>query len=442
MPDILFGPWAPDQPRLGNTCITAQNVIPLANGYGPMLGPSPSGDALAAAPKGAISFKQVDGTIETFAGTATALYRRNGTSWTDVTRNAGAYSSNTTNWRFALYGDRLIATNGINNPQAFDLSSDTKFANLPNAPTHTFTIIVRDVVVALGCTSGDEIQFSAVNDSETWSADCGGGSQPVVDGGPVIGGVGGEFGVVLQESALTRMNFVGGDLRFTFDRIEGAIGALSADSIVQYKGRVFYLSDEGFQVFDGAESQNISDDAVTQTFFDELTYSSVSGVQGALDTRNSCVVWRYPISGGNKLIRYNYRQNKWADSDEDIDVLHTGVTSSGYVLAGFDSDKKLATFTGDQLTAVMSTGDIRLAKDNASFVRSVRGLVDAAHDITVYKKTDLADSETSSSGSSNSNGVVSVRSRGKYHRFYISPTADFTELSGVNIEAQVGGKKI
>lgn len=438
---IQFGAWRPDQPRLGNTCVTANNVYPTENGYKPFPGPSASGDALAAAAVGAISFKRVDGTLETFVGTSTKLYQRNGTSWTDVSKAAGTYTSSTF-WRFALYGSRLIATNGVDNPQAFDLGTDSEFADLPNAPIHNFPIVIRDTVVALDCASGSEIQWSANNDSETWSAACGGGSQPVVDGGPVIGGTGGEFGVVLQEFGLTRMNFVGGDLRFTFDRIEGSIGAIAPDSIVQYKGHTFYLSDEGFQDFDGASSKNISDEAVTQTFFDALTYASKSSVRGALDPRNSSVIWTYPTSGTTKLIGYNYKLGRWFESDSAVTVLHTGFTSSGNVLSAFDGDNKLTLFNGTDLAADIGTGDIQLASGRSAFVRSVRGLVDSAHDIDVIKKTDLADSGTTDTGSSNTNGKVSVRSHGRYHSFLLEPTATFTEATGIDIEASVGGTKV
>lgn len=437
MPIIKIQSWAPDQPRFGNPCITAENVYPLKNGYGPFPDATSVSDALAATCIGAIELKQVDGTIHVFAGTATKLYKLSGSSWTDVSKAGGTYSSSS-QWRFAIYGSRVVATNGIDAPQEYDLGTDTEFADLPNAPVHTYPIVIRDVLVAVDVQDGSiyEVKWSAVNDSEQWDADCGGGSDDFPDGGPVVGGTGGEYGVILQEYGLTRMNFVGGDLRFTFDKIEGAIGCISPDSIVQYKGRTFYLSEEGFQVFSGSESQNISDEFVTDTFFANLDQSSFSGVQGALDPRNSSVIWRYPLSGGgSKLIIYNYRLGQWSEADPTVSVLHTGITSTGQVLSGFDSSDELVRFNGSDRTAKLSTGDIQLARGRRSFVRGVRGLVDAAHDVTVGKKTDLADTESTVTGSSNSNGRVTVRADARYHRFELSPTAAFTEISGVDVEA-------
>lgn len=437
---IQFGPWIPDQPRLGNTCITARNVYPITNGYGPFPGPTAVTDALVAPCLGVISFKQVNGTLETFAGTSTKLFRLSGTSWTDVSKALGTYSAST-QWRFAVFGSRLIATNGIDAVQRFDLGTDIEFADIAGAPTHNFPIVIRDVLVAIDTTDGSglEVKFSAVNDSEKWTADCGGGGQDFPDGGPLVGGTGGEFGVILQESGLTRMNFVGGDLRFTFDKIEGSVGGIAADSIVEYKGQTFYLSEEGFQIFNGVESQNTSDEQVSDTFFSELTYASRSTIRGALDARNSSVIWSVPVSGARKLFIYNYRLGQWADSDADVDCLHRGITSTGDILSGFDSLDKLARFNGSDLTPILSTGDIQLAKDRRAFVKSVRGLVDAAHDITVGKKTALSDTETTVTGSSNAQGKVSIRANDRYHRFQLDPTASFSEAIGVDVEAQGAG---
>lgn len=437
MPVIKFSAWAPDQPRFGNTCITATNVYPIANGYAPFPDASSASDALSAACIGSIELKRVDGTIDIFAGTATKLYKLSGSSWTDVSAGGGSYSS-ATRWRFALYGSRLVATNGVDSPQAYDLGTDSAFAALPNAPVHSFPMVIRDVLVAVDVQDGSiyEVKWSAVADSETWSADCGGGAQDFPDGGPVVGGTGGEFGVILQEYGLTRMNFVGGDLRFTFDKIEGSVGCIAPDSIVQYKGRTFYLSEEGFQVFGGAESENISDEFVSDTFFAAVDDSNFAGVQGALDPRNSSVVWRYPLAaGGSKLIIFNYKLGRWSEADPTVNNLHTGITSTGQVLSAFDSSNELVRFTGSGRSAVLSTGDIQLAPDRGSFVRSVRGLVDSAHDVTVGKKTGMADVETTVSGSSNVNGKVSLRSNGRYHRFQLEPTATFTELVGVEVDA-------
>ena len=462
MPTINFGPWVPDQPSFGNTCIIAQNVYPVRGGYEPFSGINAVSDALVAAPLGCISFRRTTGARETFVGTLANLYRLNGTTWTDVT-NAGGFS-NATFWRFAIYGERLIATNGIDNPQAFDLASDSVFADLPNAPVHRYPIVIRDTLVAVDVQdgSGKQVKWSAVNDSEDWTATSGGGEQSFPDGGPIVGGTGGEFGVILQDSGLTRMTFVGGDLRFTFDKIEGSIGCSDANSIVAYKGITFYLSEEGFQSFDGAESVNISDEQISDAFFNEFGANRVTDtnetrvtstaetriinkgdvVRGALDTRKSCVTWSYPAAGVNKIIIFNYRLNQWSEATQEVACLHASLQTTGPILAGFDATHKLSLFNGTALTAVLSTGDLQLFPDRRAGLSSARGLIDAAHDITVTKKGALSDAGSTVVGSSNTNGKCSIRADARYMRFSLSQTAVFTEITGIEVEARPSGRAV
>jgi len=460
---IQFGEWLPDQPRYQNKCVTATNVYPSATGYLPFKGIASVTTALPSTPIGVYSFKRVAGNIETFAGTSTGLYRKNGSSWTDV---SGTTYSPSTQWRFAIYGDRVVATNGVDNPQAFDLGTDSVFADLPNAPTHKFPLVVRDTLVALDLTdgSGNEVAWSVTNNSEDWTVANGGGAQNFPDGGKVVGGTGGEYGVILQSGGVTRMNFVGGDLRFTFDQIEGDVGCIASNSIVRHKGITYFLSDEGFQAFNGAESFNISDEKVSRYFFgllseaealvtdtgeeiitmsgEVITVGALNEVYGALDQRNSCIVWSYPTATGNKLLIYNYKLDKWSESKQSIDLLYTAEDVAGPVLAGFDSSFLLNTFSGSDLTAVVSTGDMQLNQNGGTYVNYVRGLCDAAHDVTVGKKTTLSDTETTATGSSNANGKVSLRSSGRYQRFQLSPTAAFTELSGVDVGIGANGNRV
>jgi len=443
MPVIQFGEWLPDQPRLGNSCITATNVRPLPRGYAPWLGfGTAASNALASAPVGVISLQRVGGIVEHFAGTTTRLYRLVSGTWTDVSKGGLAYSTGTF-WRFALYGERLIATNGIDAVQKFDLGTDSTFLDLAGSPPiHAFPIVVRDFLVAVDVKdgSGFELKWSANNNSEKWSADCGAGAQDFLDGGPVVGGVGGEFGIILQQRGITRMTFVGGDLRFTFDKIEGAVGCASADSIVQVRGALFYLSDEGFQLFDGARSRNISDERVSNTFFAAAT--DISTVRGAIDKPNSSVVWEYQTASGKKLIAYNYALDRWSESSLAVNGLHSRITSTGDVLAGFNTSTHiLAPLDGTALSATVSTGDMVLNENGGVMVRGIRAQVDASYSAMLGKRRDLSDAETTVNLTANSNGRAPAHARGRYLRFEIQPSAGWSELTGVDVEASGIGAK-
>lgn len=314
-----LGPWLPDLPAFNNPgVITANGVYPTTNGYGPFAGPSVITNALTGPGLGSITFRRTDGVIETFCGDATKLYRLGGTTFADVSN--GTYAA--TKWRFAVFGTIVIATDNVGTVQQFDVSSDSAFSDLSAAPVHSFPFVLRDFLVAADVNDGGifQLKWSARNNSAKWTADCGGGSQQFPDGGPLVGATGGEQGVIFQENALTRMVFVGGDVRFIFDKVEGANGCLSAGSIVEHKGFTYYLSESGFQVFNGAQSQNISEGKVSDTFFVNLDRSKIATLQGVLDLPNKSIVWAYATSSASagendKLIIIHLPTGNWSEAD-------------------------------------------------------------------------------------------------------------------------------
>ena len=85
---------------------------------------------------------------------------------------------------------------------------------------------------------------------------------------------------------------------------------------------------------------------------------------------------------------------------------------------------------------------MQLSKGTGSSVRTVYGLVDSAHNVTVGKKSALLKTEATVTGSSNSNGKVTVRSNGRLHRFELVPTATYTEIIGVDVEFSIAGKRV
>lgn len=345
---MRYGPWLPDLPALNNPgVITANGVYPITNGFGPFPGPSVITNALTGPGLGSITFRRTDGVIETFCGDATKLYRLGGTTFADVSNGTYAASK----WRFAVFGTIVIATDNVGTVQQFDVSSDSAFSDLSAAPVHSFPFVLRDFLVAADVNDGGifQLKWSARNNSAKWTADCGGGAQQFPDGGPLVGATGGEQGVIFQENALTRMVFVGGDLRFIFDKVEGANGCLSSGSIVEHKGFTYYLSESGFQVFNGAQSQNISEGKVSDTFFANLDRSKIATLQGVLDLPNKSIVWAYATSSASagendKLIILHLPTGNWSEADLVTQTLLEDEISPN--LLGNDAGPELGPLSG------------------------------------------------------------------------------------------------
>src|ERR1700688_1008788 len=110
MPFLPFPEWRPDVSDFqGSSSLVIENVLPRGDGYGPFADFNALSQPLPAACRGTFFARNADGSIATFAGTATRLYKLNNTSfaWTDVSLGGGAYAalSAAFNWQFVQFNN-------------------------------------------------------------------------------------------------------------------------------------------------------------------------------------------------------------------------------------------------------------------------------------------------------------------------------------------------
>jgi len=256
---IAFKDWLPDQPSILDAVSKANNVIPLAVGYGPFKSAvNYSGDASENLTN--VFATKVDNDVSVFAGGLTKLYKLDSSdlSLDDVSKSGGYTGIN--RWQFVQFGNYALAANGSEKIQYYDVNSSSLFADLAAAaPVSKYITAVRDFVVGANIGAGSyptRVQWSDINDPTDWTS--GGASQSdyqdIPDGGDITGITGGEFGIVFLEKAIVRMSYIGSPLFFQFDTISRNIGCIEGGSIAQYGGITYFLSDDGFYSCDG---QNI-----------------------------------------------------------------------------------------------------------------------------------------------------------------------------------------
>ena len=140
-----FGPFLPDQADLGNPGATvATNVLPrTTTTYAPFPSQSSVSGALSNRPKGAASFIQSDGTVNTFAADHQDMFKLSTATFGNVSRQSGSYTVATNDHvNFIQFGDRVITVNGHTDPpQSFIMGTDSTFTDLlKTQATCTITI--------------------------------------------------------------------------------------------------------------------------------------------------------------------------------------------------------------------------------------------------------------------------------------------------------------
>jgi hypothetical protein len=402
---------------------------------------------------------------------------------TDVSRSAGYTVVDDNTWHFGQFGSFILATNFVDEIQKIDTTTAGASAvNLGGSPPRAkYLATVRDFVV-LGHISGapSSVRWSAINDSESWTQGTNqAGGQVFPDGGYVQSLCGHEVLYVFQERAIRRMNYVGPPLIFAFDEISTNRGALAPKGVTQVGGKIFFLADDGFFMLENDQIQPIGNEKVDEYFFNDLEGAYGLRIVSAADPINKVVMWAYPskqAASGNpdRIIMYNWGSDRWSVAEytifapitfqglgytlEDLDAISTnldafGVSldsaslfSTGLLLAAFDSDNKLGTFTGDALEATIETKEITSPfPGSRAHCKEVIPVVDASN-ITVSIGTRERTSDEISftaTATANDSGIAPVRANGRYMRVrVVIPEAEtWTRAQAVDVALTQQGRR-
>lgn len=474
---IPFSQWLPDHPDYLNAGdVEAKNVISTPGGYGPIKSLSAYSSALTAVARGAISIKDDDGNDHTFAGTATKLYKlQTALTWEDVTRTTGGdYSfASDASVRFIKFGDLIIALNGADANQKYDVSSSTDFAALGGSPPIAkYGAVVRDhLALANLINNGNKVQWSGQNDAEGWTAGTNlSDSQVLPEGGRIVGITGGQYGMVFQEHRVTQMTFVGGPLIFSFDTIEENRGCIAPGSIIRVGNRTYFIANDGFYAIGGGGGAiPVGAEKVSEWFMDDVDQSELSKITAGVDTERTLIFWSYVSTSSSlqvrdRMIIHNWVTGEWSRAEADVELLiqaypvgfdlegldafgdldslteslDSSVWQGGAQRFGaFDTDHKLGYFDGANMEAIVTAAE--QGDGNATrLITEIRPLVDSASmSVRAGSRSRLGDAvDWSSAASLNSRGVCPVRKNGRYLSAEVTITGDdWKRAQGV--EAQV-----
>jgi hypothetical protein len=480
-----FAQWAPDVANVdGDVTASVRNVLPGARSYTPC--PSLSAYATAALPTaalGLVSARQTSGGFVIYAGTQTKLYKFSTSSWTDVTRlsggNYGVPSSEF--WRFAQFGDNLIAVNGLDNPQTIGVTSGANFALLAGSPpvARNVTVVGDFVVLSSIAATQQRVQWSALNDSTGWTVGTNlSDYQDFPDGGRVTGVAGGKVGYVLQEYAINRMRFTGNpDYVFDFEKVVDGKGSLSPYGFTTVGGVVYFLSEDGFYAYSGSGLNPIGASRVNQWFLSNCDTVRLSSVYCVADPYRPRILWAFYSTPNqtafDKLLIYDWQLDKWTYADitaqiwgaaaspgitldsltsTPLDSLTVPFDSRFYeggrpTLAAINSSKQLAFLEGAALEALIETQELHASgrPGTRSFITEVRPLVDASGvTVRVGKRERYSDTVTyGASVAMTASGRCPYRSSGRLHRIEVTipAGASWNHAIGVDIDANPDGAR-
>lgn len=349
---LTFNDWRPDTSNYQGTSLNSVlNMQPRGDGWGPFPSLSTYTSALPAACRGAFYALKSDGTVVTFAGTSTKLYKLNNTdfTWEDVSLGASTYSalSATAQWQFAQFGNLVFATQANAVLQVFDLSSSSAFANCGGSPPQAaYIAVVGRFLVLSGLLSNPyRIQWSGLNATTTWTSGTNSSDyQDFPDGGIVRGVAGGEAGIIFQDQAIRRMSYVpGSPIIFQIDRITQDKGLYAPYSVIRAGEVIYFYAGQGFhKIVPGGVPEQIGREKVDRTFLADLDKGHLELFQGAADPRSTRIYWAYRSANGvnpanyDKILGYDPALDRFFTLSVTGEYL-LGISQTGLTLENLDS---------------------------------------------------------------------------------------------------------
>jgi len=489
----MFSDWRPDLPNIANSGLTvAKDCVPIEAGFGPRKTFSDGGATAAAeAMYAGIAVRDNARNPNVFAGGRTKLYRMK-TDVADVSRSMGYTLAPSDTWEFVHFGNKVYAATISERLQYFDLQSSTQFADVTGDYVPRFRHIGVSGSFLIGGNYSDSVDgavpngiaWSTLGNASDWPEPgsdeavakqsdrqalegAGGWVQAVVAGAEVV--------AIFQEHAIWRMDYRGGQVVYALNRVEPAHGCLIPALAVPLKLQVFFLSEDGFRLFDYTSSRAAGKERYDQFFLSDVDTSYFNRVT-AVRNPDATQVWiSYPGAGNtsgtpNKLMIYDYELDKMTHGDEALDCLtdflpkSTGslddpplediddttgsfddeVTSAGaFALGAWDTNHKIGSMTGPVKDARFTTGWLELAPGNHSRIVAIRPLVNGNAGTT----TRIASMETTSDTAvfKKPSGLTRVgscphRSDGRYHQIQTDVKGtDFIDALGLDIDVIPGG---
>ena len=415
---LKFAPWGPDQPALAEGHLTeAVGVIPAANGFRPLPSPMVMGGALPERVTGAAAWaydsEATGEPVLALAGTGGGIWQRFGKNWNRVKEAPGGLG-----WSFAVYGDNVLAVNGVDVPWLATRADELDFQPLADAPAARLVAVMGNFVV-LGrlLENPAAVQWSAIDDPISWPVP--GSTEAQIkqsdiqifpDVGPVMAlatGMSGFDGLVFCGSGIFRMQYVGPPYIFQISPVDKGRGALAAGAVVQAENVVYFLAEDGFFATDGGVVLPIGAEVINNWWRQTADLKRRHETLGVYDPVSGVVVWAFASSSAragqfDRLLLYHPQIKQFSTAEVSLEFLYLnsglevtledldefgpldklpfsldaeGLINRVRLLSGFDGDHRPVIFSGPPQAARLTTEE---KGGQRCFVHGVRPLVDGA----------------------------------------------------------------
>jgi len=369
------------------------------------------------------------------------------------------------NWNLDNWGEDIIALDidaGIylwNTSGGISTASNVASA-ITNAPTKSKFMIVSNpdrhlicfgTETTIGTTSTQDpmfIRWSDQDDFNDWtpSATNSSGSQRVTGGSKIVTAISTRGQILfLTDTSAHGMSFIGAPFTFGFQKLGTNCGAVSPHCAVDISGLVYWMSSDGFYMFDGTVRKMPC--SVEDFVFDNIDTTQSEQVYAGSNSAYGEVIWFYCSTASNQIDRYviyNYQEKLWYTGSLDRSTwIDSGTYPLPYATEYDGTDSLLYVHEsgknddGSTMTSFIESGDFDIGDgDDMMFItKLIPDFKDQVGNVNITLKSRYFPTETQTSKGpfhySTSGTKINPRTRGRQ----VAVRVESNGYNGINDDA-------
>lgn len=215
------------------------------------------------------------------------------------------------------------------------------------------------------------------------------------------------YALIFQRFGITRANYYGGSVVFSFAQYEFTHGVVAHGAAVQVGAMVFFLADDGFWATDGANMVPIGSNPQNSQGIDNWVWSNINqnaleAIRSGYDADKRCVFFAIPTGTNtlpDTLLTFNPLAGKWTRAAVPCETIWTydngqdSFPPTRQTLGVIDQTHVPNTLTGTPLTGYLEHCDLYFVDGSRRLTSGVRPLVDSTDQplVTVGVRNSLQD---------------------------------------------------
>lgn len=474
--------FAPDaDSTLPGVLVDCKNLLPCALGMRPAPTEVPAGvNALPDEVRGAIAAVDLTGSRIAVVGTTASLYRMNGAAWVDAAAGESISLGGDERWSFGQFANSTVAAS-LSTGMLIATGAD--FTAIANAPKAKILVVVKGFVMAFNTedtvydVSPDRWWCSAYLNANDWTPNvatlCTTG-RLVESGGAITAAERlGDDVVVYKRRSTFLGRYTGPAEVWNFAHIDGEVGCVGQEALCSTGKLHYFVGDDDFYTFDGVQVKPLGRGVLRDWYTSQRDPKYIHRSIAFWDKISQLIWFFFPSTEAlgviDRGVVFHPDTGKWGCIDCNVQTLmryasppatyDTGIEGistyengpsipydspfwieSQELIAGFDQNNLLVTFSGVAADSSFTTGDYG-ADDEQSWCDRLTPRFKTSPDealLTGYTKVESGSSPTQESQVPWENGVFKLRQRDRWHSFKVELKGDYT-LTGLQPRLKSAG---